>query len=424
VFHLNEGHCAFVALELLKDLRSRGMDAGDAMRWIRSRTCFTTHTPVPAGHDRFYWHDVEPILGPWRSAQGLPPGTFMDLGRERPGDQDEPLCMTVLALRAASRTNGVSELHGAVSREMWRSLWPGVAVDDIPIGHVTNGVHPTFWMSIEARAMFDKHPPDWRVRPWDPEVWAGVQNIPDEELWALRNTLRGRLASFVSEREGTELDPSLLTIGFARRFAPYKRGDLLFTQPERLLAVLDRGVQLVFSGKAHPQDVAGKAIVEQVLRWSHDSRFRNSIAFIEDYDITVGRMLTSGTDVWLNNPRRPKEASGTSGQKVPLNGGINLSVLDGWWPEAYDGTNGWAIGRAGEHESVEAHDAFDAESLYSLLENDVVPEWHKRAKGGLPTEWIQRVRRSILTCAPVFNSHRMVRDYVKGMYIPLSKGNA
>ncbi len=423
LFHLNEGHCAFVALELIREQRKRGHSSADALNWVRDRCCFTTHTPVPAGHDRFSWGEVDHVLGPWRHAQDLKPGAFMDLGRERPGDQDEPLCMTVLALRASSKANGVSKLHGAVSRDMWHSMWPSGTVDEVPIGHVTNGVHPLFWMSHEARAVYDEYLPGWRDRVWDPAIWAGVADIPDDVMWKLRNTLRAKLCNMVRERSGTDLDPNALTIGFARRFAPYKRGDLIFSDPERLEAIMESGpVNLIYAGKAHPRDGGGQDIVATVLRWSADRRFRDRVAFIEDYDMTIGRALTAGADVWLNNPRRPKEASGTSGQKVPLNGGINLSVLDGWWPEAYDGTNGWAIGRRDAHASVEAHDAFDAASLYEVLEDEVLPIWKDRAKNGIPAAWVERSRRSILTCAPLFTSHRMLRDYVNQMYSPLLGG--
>ena len=418
LYHLNEGHCAFIVLELQRMRRKAGASEADALSWIRERCVFTTHTPVPAGHDRFPAELVETTMGPWRDAQELPAGTFMDLGRVTPGKASETLCMTVLALKGASKVNGVSELHGAVSREMWHELWPDRAVDDVPIGHVTNGVHPIFWMAPASRAFFDEHAPGWRDCPWDEEVWAPIADVADEKIWSLRNQLRGDLVELVAERTGKQLDPNALTIGFARRFAPYKRGDLIFTEPERLHALLERGVQIIYSGKAHPRDTNGQAIVKRVLEWAYKRGYRDRIVFLEDYDMVVGRALTSGSDVWLNNPRRPKEASGTSGQKVPLNGGINLSCRDGWWPEAYDGTNGWAIGTSDEHASIEAHDAFDTESLYSLLEQSVLPEWESRSEG-LPKAWIARAKRSIITCAPAFTSHRMVRDYVADVYAPL-----
>ncbi len=421
IFHLNEGHCAFIALELIRELRAKGRSKSEALSEVNERCVFTTHTPVPAGHDRFNWGEVEKILGPWAAEQGMNAAEYMDLGRVRPGDPNETLCMTVLALRASAKANGVSALHGEVSREMWQSLWPDREAKDVPIGHVTNGVHPTFWAAPESRAVWDQYLPAWRKEVWKAESWAKVDDIPDEVLWTLKNTLRAQLVNLVHTRSGTQLDPNALTIGFARRFAPYKRGDLLFSDVERIRALLDQGVQVVYSGKAHPQDRAGRQIIAEVLRWTGHRDFRNRVAFIEDYDMAVGRALTCGADVWLNNPRRPQEASGTSGQKVPLNAGINLSVLDGWWPEAYDGTNGWAIGGTQSLPNVEAQDAADAESLYRLLEQEVVPEWKARDARGLPVAWIKRMRRSIQTCGPAFTSHRMLRDYVLNMYAPLMR---
>jgi alpha-glucan phosphorylase-like protein len=325
--------------------------------------------------------------------------------------------MTVLALRTTAAANGVSALHGHVSRVMWHDLWPKLDVDQVTIGHVTNGVHPTAWMAPEAQQLFDRYVGGWREHIWDPEVWAAVDDIPDEALWSMRSALRRRLAEGIAQRAGRSFDPEALTIGFARRFAPYKRGNLLFRDLPRLKAILDRvPVQLVFAGKAHPRDVMGQDIVAEVIKHSEHRDFRDRVVLLQDYDIQLGRLVTSGSDVWLNNPRRPHEASGTSGQKVVLNGGINLSVLDGWWPEAYDGTNGWAIG-AGEERPDAEQDALDAEALYRTLEESVLPEWTDR-EGGLPKKWIARMRRSIRTCIPLFSSHRMVRDYALEMYAP------
>lgn len=418
-YHLNEGHCAFVGLELIAEAVGRGASLAAAIAHTRAQCVFTTHTPVPAGHDRFDWSLVNRTLGPWRDAMGLPKGALMDLGRVRPGDWDEPLCMTVLALRTSTAANGVSKLHGRVSREMWRDLWPDRDVEQAPIGHITNGVHPIFWMVAESRELFDRHVPGWRERVWDPEIWAQAERIPDEELWALRTRLRRRLIDEIARRTGRHLDPDGLTIGFARRFAPYKRGDLIFSEPERLFELFENGVpgQIVYAGKAHPRDEFGQHILGNVVRWSAHRAFRDRVVFLEDYDITLGRLLTSGADVWLNNPRRPKEASGTSGQKVVLNGGLNLSVLDGWWPEGYDGTNGFAIGEGREWDEERDQDAFDAASLYRVLEGEVFPAWRDR-QDGVPTGWLHRVRRSIATCAPLFSSHRMVRDYTLDLYAP------
>ncbi len=420
VYHLNEGHCAFVPLALMKEARQTGLSQQDAHQQVRQRCVFTTHTPVPAGHDRFGWDRVNGVLGKWRNEQSLPEGAFMDLGRVHPGHLDEPLTMTVLALRTSAKANGVSALHGVVSREMWHDMHPGRKVEDVPIGHITNGVHPVFFAPTPSRELFDTNCPEWRTRPWDADAWAGLDNVSDSDIRAWRTTLRTRLVAEINRRTHKGFSNDVLTIGFARRFAPYKRGALLFSQPERLLALMDKvPFQIVFAGKAHPRDVPGKAIVKEVLKWSDDRRFRDRVAFIEDYDLFTGRLLTSGADVWLNNPRRPKEASGTSGQKSALNGGLNLSVLDGWWPEGFDGKNGFEIGEVRTYDSVAEHDAADAESLYDQLENYVLPLWTQGGKTNSDA-WAQAARHAVQTCGPLFNSHRMVRDYVLGAYEPLA----
>lgn len=413
VVHMNEGHCAFAVLE--RSL-GRGGNIWEAVEATRDELVFTTHTPVPAGHDRFSADTVASALSGWCRETDTNLGEVIDLGRIRPGDPHETVCMTVIALRGARKTNGVAELHGHTSRAMWHAMWPERSVDDVPIGHITNGVHPIFWTAVPTRRLFDRHLPGWRETPWDSAVWEAASEIPDDELWALRRELRSTLLAEVIRRGGPRLDPDALTIGFARRFAPYKRGDLLLSDPDRLAAFLeDTPAQVVFSGKAHPRDERGKQIVTRVARFASQSRFRDRIAFVEDYDIAVGRLLTSGADVWLNNPRRPQEASGTSGQKVVLNGGLNLSVLDGWWPEGFDGTNGWAIGDDRDRPDEPESDARDAEALYALLHGEVSAEWTDR-EGGLPLRWITRAKRSIATCAPLFTSHRMVRDYTVDMY--------
>jgi len=339
----------------------------------------------------------------------------MDLGRIEPGAADETLCMTVLALKTSAASNGVSALHGRVSREMWKALWPELPVDEVPISHVTNGVHPVFWMAPEARELFDRTVPGWREEPWNEALWAAVDQVPDAEWIALRSALRRRLIGEIAARTGVSFDPEALTIGFARRFAPYKRGDLLFRDPSRLKALLDRTpVQIVYAGKAHPRDTAGQAIIAEVVRRSEQFDFRDRVVLLQDYDLTLGRLITAGADVWLNNPRRPHEASGTSGQKVLLNGGLNLSVLDGWWPEGFDGTNGWAIGTGEEWTDEAAQDAHDADALYRILEEQVLPEWMDRSAA--ESRWIARIRRSVRTGIPKFTSHRMVRDYALASY--------
>jgi len=390
---------------------------------VQSRCVFTTHTPVPAGHDRFHPDLVSATLGPFREAAGWPKGAILDLGRVHPGDLNESLCMTVLAIKTSHSTNGVSRKHGEVSRDMWRSLWPARPVDAVPIGHVTNGVHPTFWMAPPAQDLFDRHVEGWRERPWDEDTWRkGLAHISDAELWATRNALRRRMTTFLARRANLHLDPDALTLGFARRFATYKRGDLLFADPDRLDAILQRlgNVQVLYAGKAHPRDHAGQAVLSRIIRWADDPRFRGHLHFVEDYDIAVGAALTSGVDLWVNNPRRPLEASGTSGQKVTLNLGLNLSVLDGWWLEAWDGTNGFAIGDT--HVADDARmDVEDGAALYETLEDEVVPSWTTRDADGLPADWLRRVRQSTITCASLFNSHRMVRDYVLGLYRVVDK---
>jgi glycogen phosphorylase len=394
VLHMNEGHCAFAPMELVRQRVERGEELASAEKAVKAMTVFTTHTPVPAGHDRFDWSLVGPALATWRQSVGWSDGVLMDRGRVVPSDLDEPLNMTILAMNCSRSANGVSELHGKVSRRMF----PGRT-----IGHVTNGVHPLFWMAPEMQALLDVELPDWRENLQNLPYWEKADCLSDVALTSVRNALRARLA----ERAG--LDPTRLVLGFARRFAPYKRANLLFSDPERLSRLCDAGLQVVFSGKAHPRDENGKALVADVIRWSRSRAFRGRVVFLEDYDISLGRLLTQGADVWLNNPRRPREASGTSGQKVVLNGGLNCSVLDGWWPEGFDGTNGWAIGLPQHYSSQEEQDAADAADLYRVLEDEVMPQW------GTPA-WMNLVRRSMVTGIPRFNTHRMVGDYARQVY--------
>ena len=404
VFHMNEGHAAFLTLELWARGLQAGMEAEAAWTALTERCVFTTHTPVPAGHDRFSWALVDPILGAWRAQLGLWPGAFMDLGRERPGDVDETLCMTVLGMRASRSINGVSALHGEVTREMWRSL-------KIPSGHITNGVHPGAWLALETMDLWDRNLPDWRLHLADNDYWQSVHAVPQAEILAARDARRRRLLNEVQRRVGgPALDPDALTIGFARRFAPYKRGDLLFSDPDRLDALLDAGVQVLYSGKAHPADTAGQAIVARVLEFVRDPRYRGRVIFVPDYDMALGRLLTAGCDVWLNTPRRPREASGTSGQKAAINGNLNCSILDGWWPEAWDGSNGWAIGQAAEYADQDDQDAADAADLFRVLEDEVLPTFRD------PARWARMSASAMATCVPLFNTHRMVLDYQASMY--------
>ena len=424
VFHLNEGHAAFVSLERARNLVGPGRTLADAVTEIRADSVFTTHTPVEAGHDRF-----APALA-WRylawcaEGLGLDRDAFLALGRW-PGATDGPFNMTLLAMHFAERLNGVAALHGEVSRQMFARYWPGTPVDEVPITHVTNGVHAPSWQAHSLAALL---PAGIRDRPESDPVWRRVDAVDSEALWAVHRERKGFLLSLVRDREAARrervglkpledrLDVDALTIGFARRFAPYKRAALLFSDLDRLLGILRAAsgpVQVLFAGKAHPADVAGQALVKAVYQASQHPELRGRILLVEDYDIEVGRALVQGVDVWLNNPRRPKEASGTSGMKVSMNGGLNLSILDGWWPEGFDGDNGWAIGEPRTYDSVAEQDAADADSLYRTLAEQVVPTYYDdRAR------WLEMMKAAIRTVTPRFHSDRQVRDYVHHLYCP------
>ena len=414
VIHMNEGHAAFAVLERWREELLLGGTAKAALERVRAGCVFTTHTPVDAGHDRFNWDLKREALEGLRQEMKLPEGAFMDLGRVQPGNVNEPLCMTVLALRGSRAANGVALLHGEVSRKMWKNLYPALDEAAVPIGSVTNGVHVPSWMSHGMQRMLDKASPGWRDG-----VPPTLAQVSDEELWEMRCSLRLKLVAWANRELGRDwLDPDALTIGFARRFAPYKRGNLIFSDPDRLNRILSgSAVQILFAGKAHPRDAAGQGILRDVLEWTRDERFRGRVVFLPDYDMALGRRLTQGVDVWLNTPRRPREASGTSGMKVPLNLGVNCSILDGWWPEAFDGSNGWAIGDGVEHATTEEQDAFDAESLYALLEGQIVPQYFARNDDGVPHAWVARMRRSLETCLGRFHTHRMVAEYARKYYL-------
>jgi starch phosphorylase len=437
VFHMNEGHCAFLTLELMRERVAAGVSYETAREEIRKQTVFTTHTPVPAGHDRFSVDSVEKHLGWLREELGVDRETFQGLGRVNPDDDGEPFGMTPLALRMSRSANGVSELHGRISRAMWQVLWPEKAVDDVPIRHITNGVHVPTWIAPEMGELFDSQMGDaWRRRPWDPASWEGVDHIPDSLLWAVLGILKRRLITYarksvVQQRMrhrqyrglsmDSVLDPDTLTIGFARRFATYKRGDLIFRDLERarrLFANASRPVQILFAGKAHPQDYGGGDVLQRVVEATYDPVLSGHVVFLPDYGIDVARHLVQGVDVWLNTPRRPREASGTSGQKVPLNGGINVSTIDGWWCEGYNGENGWNIGddRADQGPEWE-QDQRDYDALFHVLENEIVPRYYDHDADGLPSRWLKVVKASIKSVGCHFNSLRMVRDYVS-LYWP------
>lgn len=444
VYHLNEGHSAFGPLEVIRErMQEDGMTFDDALREVAQQTVFTTHTPVPAGHDRFDSGLVEEHLGPLRDQLGISFEQLMGLGRVEPQNEHEPFCMTVVGLKLSRRANAVSSLHGHVSRRMWAHLWPWRVEEEIPIGHITNGVHIPSWLAWQMQQLYDRHfPARWTAIRGEPAVWQHIHDVDHGELWETHNALKNLLISFARRRlsrqcrrrgeseEAVEaarnvLDPNLLTIGFARRFATYKRASLLLFDVDRLLELVndhDRPVQFIFAGKAHPKDEPGKQLIQRIANLRHDHRFEDKIVFVEDYDINVCRHLVQGVDVWLNNPRRPMEASGTSGQKAVLNGGLNCSVLDGWWAEAYDGSNGFAIGNGRQHVADEITDRRDAESLYNVLEEQVIPTFYDRDVDGLPRNWITMMMNSISTLAWRFSAHRMVMDYTRASYVPAAGG--
>ena len=444
VYHLNEGHSAFATLEAIRGRMDRdGWSYDEAVRRVSRQTVFTTHTPVPAGHDRFDGGLIEEHLGPMRDAIGISHDHLMSLGRVEPHNHEEPFCMTVLALKLSQRANAVSALHGHVSRRMWNSLWPSRGEEEVPIGHITNGVHVPSWLSWQMLQLYDRiFPAGWFRRMGEPDVWQKIYDVDSGELWETHYALKNLLLQFVRrrlarqcrrrgecdeavEQARTVLDPNILTIGFARRFATYKRADLVLSDIDRLLAMIsdpDRPIQIIFAGKAHPADEPGKALIRKIANLRHDERISGRIVFVEDYDINVCRHLIQGVDIWLNNPRRPLEASGTSGQKVVLNGGLNCSILDGWWAEAFDGRNGFAIGRGETHAQDEITDQRDAAALYDVLEKEAIPLFYDRDSDGLPREWIRMMKNSISSLAWRFSAHRMVMDYARACYVPAAGG--
>ncbi len=446
VLHLNEGHSAFAVLEAIRmRMEDEGIAFDAAVPRVSREVVFTTHTPVPAGHDRFDAGLVEEHIGPLREALGLSQESLLGLGRENPNNGDELFCMTVLALRLSRRANAVSSLHAEVSRAMWTGLFRNKLEDDVPIGHITNGVHVPSWLAPEMFRLYDRHlGMDWHQRSSEAKIWLNIENVDDGELWETHLNLKSQLIEFVRRRAVEQakrrgepreelqrlervLSPDALTIGFARRFATYKRANLILTDIELLASMVNdpnRPVQFVFAGKAHPLDEPGKRVLQQIAELMRDSKFRDKFVFVEDYDINVGRHFVQGVDVWLNNPRRPLEASGTSGQKVVLNGGLNLSVLDGWWAEAFDGMNGFAIGTGRTHSNMNVHDARDGEDLMRTLREEVIPLYYQRDRDGLPRGWIKRMKRTIRTLGWRFNADRMVMDYTQKCYVPAAGGTS
>ena len=436
IFHMNEGHCAFLGLERIRYLMGeRHVSFQEALEIVAASGVFTTHTPVPAGIDVFSAEKMELYFGAFREIFGITREEFLDLGRVHPGKPDEGFNMAVLAIRTASVVNGVSRLHARVSRQLWRDVWPGVPDDEIPIAHVTNGVHPQSWISDDMRTLYDRYlGPRWAEEPGDTRVWNRGEQIPGEELWRTHERRRERLVAFARRRLREQLrsrgagpteiaeaddvlDPEALTVGFGRRFATYKRGTLLLSDAVRLERIVNapgRPVQILFAGKAHPKDEPGKELIRQVVQLARRPEFRRRIVFLEDYDQVVARYMVEGVDVWLNTPRRPLEASGTSGMKAAFNGALNLSILDGWWDEAYTPNTGWAIGRGEEYADHGYQDRVEAGALCDLLENEVVPLFYRRGADGLPRGWIALMRSAMTALCPVFNTNRMVHQYVEG----------
>ncbi len=439
VFHMNEGHSAFLALERIRaNMAEHNLSFAEAREQVFASNVFTTHTPVPAGNEQFATELVRKYFQPMADEIGLPWQEFLGLG-QMASSKTPDFGLTVLALHSAAHANGVSRLHAETSRKMWRELWPGLPDPEVPIRSITNGIHTRSWLSHEMADLFSRYlGPRFSEKPADQSVWERVETIPPVELWRTHEVRRERLVFFVRKRLKDQLmrqgagpstvraaeevlNPEVLTIGFSRRFATYKRASLLFRQPERLIQLLnhpERPVQIVFAGKAHPQDLPAKEIIKSVIHFAHDPRLRHRLVFLENYDINVARYLVQGVDVWLNTPRRPLEASGTSGMKAAANGGLNVSVLDGWWCEGYSPDVGWAIGSGEVYGDPEGQDQVECEALFNLLENEIVPLFYERDKGGLPRGWIGMMKASMRKLGAGFNTARMVQEYTEKFYIP------
>jgi starch phosphorylase len=443
VWHANEGHAAFMMLERVREFTAAGRSWEAAVAEVRRTTVFTTHTPVPAGHDSFDSEQLAQCTGPIWEAMGATREQVLDLGRH-PAESGERFQMTVLALNLAARVNGVSQRHATVSRKIWQPLWPGREPEQVPIGVITNGVHLATWMANPVMALLDRQlGADWGARLDDPALWEQLRVLDPAALWAAHLELKGTLVGFIREEArrrfayewteanqvvaaGTLLHPYALTLGFARRFATYKRASLLFRDVDRLQRLLcdrRRPVQIIFAGKAHPADNPGKEVLQEVYRWTHNPFFEGRVAFLEDYDMHLAHALVEGVDLWVNLPRVPLEACGTSGMKAALNGVPQLSTIDGWWEEGYDGSNGWAIPVPSDPEDVEAQDAFDADHLYRLLEEDIVPLYYARDAQGVPQAWVDRMRNAIRVAASRFTARRMVLQYTDDYYLPAIRGD-
>jgi glycogen phosphorylase len=440
VYHMNEGHAAFLGLERVRrTMLEQKLSFAEAVEATRVGNVFTTHTPVPAGHDRFPAALMEKYFKHYWAQLGLSQDQFMGLGRQNPADGAEEFCMTTLALKLSAWRNGVSKLHGEVSRGMWKALWPQVSAEEVPITSVTNGIHVGTFISNDMAVLYDRYlGQEWRTEPGNEALWARVATIPDAELWRAHERRRERLVAVarVSMRRqlaqrgagpadlaqaAQVLDPEALTLGFGRRFATYKRATLILRHPDRLKALLtnrERPVQLIFAGKAHPADGPGKELIRDVVRFARDPELRHRIVFLENYDLNLARYIVQGVDVWLNTPLRPLEASGTSGMKVTANGGLNCSVLDGWWVEAYTPDTGWAIGRGEEYADINEQNEIEADALYTLLEQEIVPLFYDRGPDGVPARWVSKMKTAMGAVCPEFNAHRMVREYAERFYLP------
>lgn len=443
IYHMNEGHSAFLSLERIRQLMiDDKLDRKTAREVVFSSNVFTTHTPVPAGNDVFPIEMMQKYFVDYIKQIDMSMEEFLKLGKIDPNNQKEDFCMTVLALNLSAENNGVSELHGHVSREMWKDIWKGVPAKELPIDSITNGIHTLSWISFDMQNLLDRYlGPRWRTKPLEYGIWERVQKIPDAELWRTHERRKERLIDFCRERLKAQiinrgftkneinhaeqiLTPEALTIGFARRFATYKRGTLLFRDIERLKKIISnphRPVQIIFAGKAHPHDNGGKELIKNIAEICRREEFRGHIVFLEDYDINVARYMVQGVDVWLNNPRRPLEASGTSGMKVPPNGGLNFSILDGWWDEAYDGQNGWAIGNREEYTDLEYQDEVESNALYNVLENEIIPLYYERGRDDIPRQWVTAMKWSMQTVCPQFSTNRMVADYFNKFYTNASR---
>jgi starch phosphorylase len=438
-WHMNEGHSAFSSLERARELVVKGKTFDEAADIIHKNTVFTTHTPVPAGNEQFPLWLMDKYFSHLWTQLGLDRDQFMDIARmQQPWG--ETFSMPVLAIRMSAFRNGVSELHGQVARKMWQFLFEDTKVEDVPISYVTNGIHTGTWMARRLRNLFSEYfDPNWRENIDDPQIWEKIKDVPDEELWEVRRHLKRKLMMYLRDRSraqwlhdgihpvqvvagGALLDPYALTIGFARRFATYKRANLIFRDVDRILHLINdhnRPVQIIFAGKAHPADEPGKLLIQEIYRIVKKAECGGRLVFVEDYDMNIARYLVQGVDVWLNTPRRPMEASGTSGEKAALNGVLNFSVLDGWWREGYNGKNGWSIGSEKEYADTNAQDEADANSLYETLENEIIPMYYEnRTPEGVPLDWMEYMKETIRTCGPNFSMRRMVKEYTTELYIP------